>query len=111
CRPGFAVQDFGEWRSVYSAAPNLPAPVLRAVARFAGVHIYSDAGDVLYANKSFLGIHTLAGGERTIRLPRRAPGIADLVAGQVIARDVAEFRAVLEPRSTALYCTAFLPGE
>jgi hypothetical protein len=111
CRPGFALKEFPEWRSIYSAAPNLPAPVLRAVARFAGVHIYSDAGDVLYANKSFLGIHTLAGGERTIRLPRRAPGIADLVAGQVIARDVAEFRAVLEPRSTSLYNIAHWPGE
>ena len=29
CRPGFAVKEFPDWRSVYSAAPNLPAPVLR----------------------------------------------------------------------------------
>jgi hypothetical protein len=111
CRPGFAVKELPGWRSVYSAAPNLPAAVLRAVARWAGVHIYSDAGDVLYANKSFLGIHALAGGERTVRLPRRAPGIADLVAGKVIARDVAEFRVVLEPRSTSLYNIAHWPGE
>jgi len=111
CRPGFAVKDFGEWRSVYSAAPNLPAPVLRAVARFAGVHIYSDAGDVLYANRSFVGIHTLSGGERVVRLPRRVAAVADLFAGKTIARDTAEIRVVLEPRSTALYCTAFLPGE
>jgi len=111
CRPGFAAKELPAWRSVYSAAPNLPADVLRAIARWAGVHIYSDDGDVFYANRSFLGVHTLAGGERTIRLPRRVPGVADLLAGKVIARDTAEIRVVLEPRSTALYRIAFLPGE
>ena len=64
CRPGFAVKEFPDWRSVYSAAPNLPAPVLRGIARSAGVHIYSDAGDVLYANRSLVGVHTLSGGRR-----------------------------------------------
>ena len=111
CRPGFAAKELPAWRSVYSAAPNLPADVLRAIARWAGVHIYNDDGDVLYANRSFLGVHTLAGGERTIRLPRRAPGVADLLAGKVIDRNTAEIRVVLEPRSTALYRIAFLPGE
>ncbi len=110
CRPGFAVKELPGWRSVYSAAPNLPAPVLRAIARWAGVHIYSDAGDVLYANKSFLGIHALSGGERTIRLPGRSPGIVDLIAGRVIGRDTDEVHVVLEPRSTALYDIAFRPG-
>ena len=35
-------QEFADWASVYSAAPNLPAPVLRGIARYAGVHLYSD---------------------------------------------------------------------
>jgi hypothetical protein len=111
CRPGFAVKEFPAWRSAYSAAPNLPAGVLRAVARWAGVHIYSDAGDVLWANKSMLGLHTLAGGERVIKLPRRVSGVADLFAGKLIARDAAEFQVVLEPRSTALYNIAHRPEE
>jgi beta-galactosidase len=103
CRPGFAVKDFAAWRSVYSAAPNLPAGVLRNIARWAGVHIYSDAGDVLYANRSLLGVHTLAGGRRMFRLPRRAPVVHDIFERKTLARGAAEFEVVLEPRSTYLY--------
>jgi len=103
CRPGFALKEFAGWRSVYSAAPNLPSNLLRNIARWAGVHIYSDAGDVLYANKSFLGVHTLAGGRRVFKLPSRATATYDVFAKKVIAGRAAEFEAVLEPGSTVLY--------
>lgn len=103
CRPGFAVKEFPAWRSVYSAAPNLPASVLRNIARWAGVHIYSDAGDVLYANNSLLGIHTLAGGRRVFKLPRRAPTVFDIFTRRAVARGATEFEVILEPRSTILY--------
>jgi hypothetical protein len=103
CRAGFAVKEFPDWRSVYSAAPNLPAPVLRGIARAAGVHIYSDAGDVLYANRSLVGIHTLSGGKRVIRLPRRARSVTDLFTGEIVGRDSAEIGPTLPPRSTSLF--------
>ena len=103
CRPGFAVKEFPDWRSVYSAAPNLPAPVLRGIARAAGVHIYSDAGDVLYANRSLVGVHSPAGGKRTIRLPRRARAVIDLFTGEIVGRDTAEIGLTLPPRSTSLF--------
>jgi hypothetical protein len=103
CRPGFAVKEFPAWKSVYSAAPNLPASVLRGIALWAGVHIYSDAGDVLYANRSLLGIHTLSGGKRLVKLPRRAEAVIDMFTGRTLARDTAEIDIVLGPRSTALF--------
>jgi hypothetical protein len=103
CRPGFAVKEFAGWRSVYSAAPNLPAPVLRGIARAAGVHIYSDAGDVLYANRSLVGIHTLSGGRRAIRLPRRARTVVDVFTGETLGHDAAEIGLTLPPRSTSLF--------
>jgi hypothetical protein len=106
CRPGFAVKEFRGWTSIYSGAPNLPASVLRAVARWAGVHIYSDAGDVLTANQSLLGIHSLSGGERVIRLPRRVAAVVDVFNGKTIARETSEIRVVLEPRSTSLFSIA-----
>jgi hypothetical protein len=82
--------------------------VLRNIARWAGVHIYSDAGDVLYANKCLLGVHTVAGGERVFRLPRRAEAIYDLFEQKIIAQNVSEFRATLAPLSTAGF--RFGPG-
>jgi hypothetical protein len=103
CRPGFAVKEFPGWRSVYSAAPNLPADVLRGVARYAGVHVYSEAGDVLYANRSILGVHTVAGGRRVFRLPRRAGTVRDVFGKRTVASGVTEFEVRLEPRSSALY--------
>ena len=39
CRGGFGVKEFPEWKSIYSAAPNLPAWILRGIARYAGVHL------------------------------------------------------------------------
>jgi hypothetical protein len=110
CRPGLAVKEFPGWRSVYSAAPNLPASVLRAIARTAGVHIYCDAGDVVYANRSILGIHTLSGGPRVIRLPGRTPAVVDMFTGETVAHDTAEVRVTLEPRSTAVFSIGGAPA-
>jgi hypothetical protein len=103
CRPGFAIKEFADWTSVYSAAPNLPANVLRNIARYAGAHVYSDAGDVLYANRSLLGIHTLSGGHRVFKMPGRADLIYDVFENQAVAKGVSEFEVVLQPQSTKLY--------
>jgi hypothetical protein len=103
CRPGFAVKEFPDWGSVYSAAPNIPADVLRGIARYAGVHIYSDAGDVLYANRSLLGVHTLAGGRRVFKLPARAETVFDVFGKRTVAQGVSAFEVLLEPQSTELY--------
>lgn len=105
CKPGMAVKEFPDWTSVYVAAPNVPAPVLRGIARSAGVHLYSDAGDVLHATPELLSVHTVAGGTRTFRLPKRAEAVYDLYHDREIARDVQEFQVELPPASSALYYT------
>jgi hypothetical protein len=103
CRPGFGVREFADWASVYSAAPNLPAAVLRGIARYAGVHLYGESGDVLYASRQLLGVHTVAGGERTFALPERVEVVYDLYACRVIGQDTTRIDAALAPRSTSLY--------
>lgn len=105
CRPGFVVKEFPQWNSIYSAAPALPAPVLRGIARFTGAHIYSDAGDVLYATPDLLAIHTAAGGERTFNLPSRVEVVSELFSGQIIGRHLDRFKLTLPPSSTALFFT------
>jgi hypothetical protein len=105
CKPGMGVKTFPGWTSVYVAAPNLPAPVLRGIAAFAGVHLYNPDGDVLYAAPNLLAVHTVAGGERTFRLPRQVEEVYDLFGGNTVARHSNEFRVTLRPTSTALYYT------
>jgi hypothetical protein len=105
CKPGMGVKVFPGWTSIYVAAPNLPAPVLRGIAGFAGVHLYSHDGDVLYAARNLLAVHTVSGGDRTFRLPRREEEVYDLFERRTVTRDTQEFQVTLQPASTALYYT------
>jgi len=100
-KPIGLVQPGGGWTSIYSSAPILPAPLLRNIARIAGCHIYSDANDVVYANRNFLGIYAPGGGSRTVRLPRKMR-VTDLLENRVLADGVTEFPLELAPNSTAL---------
>jgi hypothetical protein len=108
---GLAVKEFADWRSIYCAAPALPAPVLRGIARYAGVHLYSESGDVLYAARELLAVHTTGGGRRTFRLPQQAEIVYDLFNNRVVARDAVEFDVVLEPASTALWYVGTADGR
>lgn len=98
-----AVRSFPNWTSIFVAAPNLPATLLRNIARFAGAHIYSNEGDVIYATREMLGVHTVSGGPRRFQLPRAAVEVVDLFADRTVARDTAAFEVELPPASTALY--------
>ena len=112
CKPGFGIKTFAlpgspasSWTSVYVATPNVPAPVLRGIARHAGVHLYSEAGDVLYATPDLLSVHTVGGGERTFTLPGKVEVVYDLFASRLVASDTDRFQVNLPPASTALYYT------
>lgn len=111
CKPGFGVKTFNadspeaSWRSVWMASPDLPAPVLRGIARFAGVHLYNEDGDVLYATPDLLSVHSVSGGMRTFRLPGQVEVVYDLYNERVVARHVDKFEVELSPASTALYYT------
>lgn len=103
CEPGVAYKEQDGWRSLYVGAPNLPAAVLREFARFAGVHVYSEEDDVLYANHCFVGLHTVKGGEKQIRLPEARP-VYEVYSRRVVAPDpVAQFADAVSARETRLY--------
>ncbi len=112
CRPGFGVKTFqpdtadgAAWTSIYVATPNVPASVLRGIARHAGAHLYNDQGDVLYATPDLLSVHSVAGGSRVFSLPRRVEVVYDLYADRLVAQDAREFSDTLAPVSTTLYFT------
>jgi hypothetical protein len=111
CQPGLGIKTVRPaasaepWTSVYLATPTVPPSVLRGIARHAGVHLYSEAGDVLYATHDLLSVHTVAGGARTFQLPRRVEVVYDLFNERLLAGDAAQFSVELAPASTALYFT------
>ena len=100
-KPGLVVKSQKGWMSVYSSAPILPAALLRNIARAAGCHIYSDAGDVVYANKRFICIYAPHGGRRVIHL--RRPGIVlDAFDNSMLSSGSADFALSMEANSARL---------
>jgi len=91
------------WRSVYSPLPNVPADVLRRLAREAGAHIYCEAEEPLYANRRLLALHTIEGGKRTVTLPRTCRRVTELFTGRVVAENADRFEDTLTAPCTALY--------
>ncbi len=72
-RAGLAVKDCGAWKSIYIGAIGLmPPELLRGVARYAGLHVYNDSGDVLFVCHDLVGLHASSDGEKVIALPEEA---------------------------------------
>ena len=101
-KAGLAVRRFEEWTSVWCAAPDMPSWLLREIARDAGVHIYSEHDEALYANRSFIGIHSHGAGPRRLRFPQ-AVDLYDVFGDKQAARQVREFGVELPASTTAFY--------
>lgn len=101
-RPGLLHRDFGQWRSVWSAAPAIPAAVLRAIARRSEVHVFVDTGDQILAAGPYLALHAAADGKRTVHL-RSPASVRDAFTGAVIAEAASRFEVDLERGDTAVW--------
>ncbi len=81
---GILERTFESHRVVWSAAPCLPVVLLRRFARAAGVHLYSEAGDQVLAEKRLLTLHAASDGPRRIALP--CPGrVTDAFTGVIVS--------------------------
>jgi len=97
-----AMKSDGRWTTVYWGGLQVPASVLRALARLAGAHVYCDTGDVLSAGPGFVSLHATTAGDKTIALPERWPAILDLITNDVIARDTDRCTIEMEAGETRL---------
>jgi len=100
--PGFAVKEMTGWRSVWCGVPNLPACLLRNIARAAGVHIYDDGDDFVCANDFMLSVHARYAGVRRLMLPQPST-VTDAYTGKKVAEHVSEFEVFLERNETGLW--------
>jgi hypothetical protein len=99
-RPGLALKEFADWRSVYSALP-LRRELLLGLCRYAGVHVYCESFDVCSANRSYVMLHTSAPGQKTIRLPRKCT-VTDAVNQECLAADTNSVELDLPAGATRL---------
>lgn len=100
--PGLITKNIDGLQVYYSAAPQLTSAVLRGMATTAGVHIYNFRDDMLYANNSFIALHTATAGKRTLKFPQET-SLYDVYRDIEIARDVREAAVDLPVRQTFLY--------
>ncbi|MBM3501473.1 MAG: hypothetical protein FJX74_22695 [Armatimonadetes bacterium] len=96
---GLIALEGEDWTSLYSAAPDVPTEVLRPIARRAGVHVYLDTGDAVWANGSLLAVHALTAGDKHIRLPHPAD-VSDPATGSPIGTQAAEFTVAMTAGET-----------
>ncbi len=99
--PALVATETNDSLTVFSSVPRLPAGLLRTVARKAGVHLYIDTEDIVWASRDLLAISVNAAGPRTVRLPRPCR-VVDLWSGQHVADNTAEFTVEIPEKGTAL---------
>ena len=81
---GLVVKKMNGWTSIYSAAMQLPAGLMRNIARSAGVHIWLETDDALYTDRQFVGIHAATAGTKLLHLPEDCP-VVDAISGKPLA--------------------------
>ena len=74
---------------------------MRELWEKAGVHLYTNTEDVFYIGRNWLSIHTVDGGDRTLRFPFYAE-LIDPITGQILADSTESININLSPKSTRL---------
>ena len=96
-----ALKRMPRWTSAFTLNPVLPAAFLRAFARHAGVHLYNDHDDTLYASRSYLTLNADSPGERTLRFPKPVD-VFDPFTGKRLARRATKLIRGFEDKETLL---------
>jgi len=100
--PGLVVKRLPGWTSVYSAAPTLPTALLRNLAKAAGVHVFVESDDTVYANASLFSLIVDEAGPRTIAFPGPVT-VDDLFTEETVAEHVTELKVNMPEKSTRLW--------
>jgi hypothetical protein len=101
---GIVKTEMENWSSVYSFSPSLSNLKMRAIALEAGVHIYGEEGDPVFANKCFIAYHSSTSGAKHIKLPRKYSKIIDLFdGGKIVGESTDSFSVFFNAPETSLY--------
>jgi len=88
---GLVVREFGDWRSVYFAAPAMTTDLFRGLVRYAGGHVYSTTDDVFDANSRYLMLHTSSAGPKEIHLPNPC-NVRDVISNKSVGDGITTIR-------------------
>ncbi|MFA7186403.1 MAG: hypothetical protein WC082_15990, partial [Victivallales bacterium] len=103
-KTSLALKRFPEWISIYAGTFFLEAKILRAIAEYAGVHIYSGDDDIIFCNRSFLMLHAAADGMKYVSLPS-SWNIIDVFTGRQVTVNGKKFKLECGKGDTHLFFT------
>ncbi len=106
-RAAYALREEEGYTSAYCATPVLRNDLLASLAEYAGCHLYSLSGDVLYANEHCLALHAASPGRRRIRF-KKPCSPWEVYEGHCYGRRVSEITVEMYPGETKMW---FLEGE
>jgi hypothetical protein len=92
----------GDWTSVYTTAVQIPADLWRNLARHGGAHIYTEANDVIMADRNMVSLHSIYSGRKKIMLPEKRR-VIDVVTGKQVSRNTNRIVFDLEAPETRIF--------
>jgi len=102
--PGPVKVAMDGWSSVYSFEYKTMTPAaMKSIMQEAGVHMYTDDLNPVYANQRLLAIHFKTGGAKTVHLPRKFGKVMDVYSGKVVAENTSEFTYEFASPDTVLF--------
>ncbi|MCQ2391014.1 MAG: hypothetical protein MJ240_06300 [Kiritimatiellae bacterium] len=101
--PAMAIRREDDHTSCFWGSTVLNREILAAIARKAGVHLYTDRPAVVYANRQFGMVHVKEGGALTVKLPQKVAAIIDVVSGRTLAANTDALTYDFQPKSTLLF--------
>ncbi len=100
-KPGLVVREMGWVRNVYSAAPVLSWQVLRNIARYAKVHLYTEGGHMVWGNNCFLAVYAQSDGDHVVHFPRPVD-VEEAYDGVTLGQQVSEITLSMKKWETRL---------
>ena len=100
--PAITIKDNGDFTAIYYGSKQISANIVRELARLAGVHIYCDSDDVLYANNSYITFHAATSGKKRITLPR-ASTLKEVYSGEIYCENSSECEFELLKGETLMF--------
>ncbi|MCE5345565.1 MAG: hypothetical protein LLG13_04640 [Bacteroidales bacterium] len=102
--PGPVTVDMKGWKSVYAYDFITMTPsVLKEIIKKAGVHMYTQEENPVYANERLLAVHFKEGGKKKISLPRSFRKVVDVISEKVVAEKTSGFLCEFSTPDTKIF--------
>ena len=88
--PAVSIKQCEGYTSIFYGAKLIDRSVLRAIAKYAGAHVYSADEDVIFVGKNHITHHAAHGGKKTLSLPGPSR-VTEVYENRVYAENVTEF--------------------